>query len=66
MLCHPSAQITALIQFTSPKLALDFIKGLDKDADAMAVDAPTNTDTDLTEAAPPADAAPAETEAEEV
>lgn len=43
--------------FFSPKLALEFIKGLDKDTDAMAVDAPTNVSTDATtEAALPVEA----------
>ena len=57
MFCHPSAQIAVLTHFPSPKLALEFIKGLDKDADAMAVDAPSDSG-----AAPAEDAPPAETE----
>ena len=45
-----------LIRFPSPKLALEFIKGLDNDTDAMAVDAPSDAD------AVPAEGAAAETE----
>jgi len=52
MFCHPSAQITSLIRFPSPNLALEFIKGLDKDADAMAVDAPVDTEAVQAEDAP--------------
>lgn len=44
MSCHPNTQITSLICFPSPKLALEFIKGLDKDTDAMAVDAPADAE----------------------
>ena len=62
MFCYPSAQITILIRFCSPKFALEFIKGLDKDADAMAVDAPSDAGAVPAEDAPPAEAAPAETE----
>lgn len=53
-----------LIRFPSPKLALDFIKGPDKDADtdAMAVDALSNAEAALDEDAPPTDEAPAEAE----
>ena len=53
-----------LIRFPSPKLALEFIKGLDKDADAMAVDvdAPSDTGAVSAEDAPPAEADPKETE----
>jgi hypothetical protein len=54
-------QITTLIDFPSPKLALEFIKGLDKDTDAMAVDPPSGTEAIPAEDAP-AEAAPAETE----
>ena len=53
---HPNAQIVTLIRFLSPRLALEFIKGLGKDTDAMAVDAPSDA------AAPLEDAPPAETE----
>ena len=56
MLCHPNAQVMTLIRFPSPKLALEFIKGLDKDTDAMAVDARSDA-----EAAPDEDV-PAEIE----
>jgi len=52
----PSAQIMTLIRFPSPKLALEFIKGLDKDTDAMAVDARSDAE------AAPAEDAPAEAE----
>ena len=45
-----------LTRFPSPKLALEFIKGQDKDTDAMAVDGPSDTD------AVPAEGDPADTE----
>jgi len=58
----PSAQTTSLIRFPSPKLALDFIKGPDKDTDAMAVDASSDIEDAPAENALPAEAGPAETE----
>lgn len=56
MFCHQSAQITSLIRLPSSKLALDFIKGPDNDTDAMAVDAPSDTEATPDENAPPAEA----------
>jgi len=61
MFCHPSAQIATLIRFPSPKLALEFIGGLDKEADVMAVDVPSDTGAGSAEDAP-TEAVPTETE----
>jgi hypothetical protein len=55
MFYHPSAQTTPLIRFPSPKLALEYIKGLDKNADAMAVDVPSDTGAVPAEALYPLD-----------
>lgn len=53
----------SLIHSPSPRLALEFIKGSDKDADAMAVDTPAdNKEAATAEDAPPAEAALAEGE----
>lgn len=49
----------SLIRSPSPRLALEFIKGSDKDADAMAVDAPADKEATTAEDAPPAEVAPA-------
>lgn len=62
MFCHSSAQITSLISFPSPKLALEFIKGLDNNVEATAVDAPTSATAVPVEDAPLAEAVPTETE----
>jgi len=52
---HPRAQVTTH-PFPSPKLALEFIKGLNKDTDAMTVEVRSNAE------AAPAEDTPAGTE----